>query len=222
MSLLVWLGFLISFGLQRADWRMFFSLVLNSYIYCSSLHFLIIWLLFSLCFTSFLHITSCINFSLAFPSECGLRALGFPFLEQMEKIYSSVWDHGVLWDQKDDLWIRIFQTMGKEATSTNSKFGASVYIHQHLLAYTMKWSCCKSFTPCTFVSVYILVFLFSIQPVQDCLRLERDGGIYSLLEMCTLVFKILNGATLFPEPIQLCFDFAHNKIMFCCHLVFFL
>ncbi|CAL9130036.1 CASP-like protein [Musa troglodytarum] len=34
---------------------------------------------------------------------------------------------------------------------------------------------------------------------------------YSLFEMCAAVHEILKGATLFPEPMQLCFDFAHDQ-----------
>ncbi|THU48289.1 hypothetical protein C4D60_Mb09t24670 [Musa balbisiana] len=34
---------------------------------------------------------------------------------------------------------------------------------------------------------------------------------YSLFEMCASVYEILKGATLFPEPMQLCFDFTHDQ-----------
>ncbi|CAL9168595.1 unnamed protein product [Musa hybrid cultivar] len=35
---------------------------------------------------------------------------------------------------------------------------------------------------------------------------------YSLFEMCASVHEILKGATLFPEPMQLCFDFTHDQV----------
>ncbi|RWV81949.1 hypothetical protein GW17_00056589 [Ensete ventricosum] len=37
---------------------------------------------------------------------------------------------------------------------------------------------------------------------------------YSLFEMCATVHEILKGTTLFPEPMQLCFDFTHDQACF--------
>jgi hypothetical protein len=37
-------------------------------------------------------------------------------------------------------------------------------------------------------------------------------AVYSLFEMCASVWEISRGATLFPEVLQVWFDFGHDQV----------